>query len=177
MAFQDSKTYQNLLTAYDNELMSSASYLIYSDIARNAGYMEISNIYDVTAKNNKEHARIWLRRINEGKLPSLPEALRESIQNEFQMSSEMYQNFTTIAREEGYNDIAALFSGVANIGYYHSSQFQEILENVENDQFFCKPQDRLWICMQCGNIMSGECAPEICPVCAFPQGFYKLYKI
>ena len=177
MAFQDSKTYQNLITAYDKELMSSASYLIYSDIARNAGYIEISDIYDVIARNNKEHARIWLRRINEGKLPTLSEALRQSMQNEYEMSSVMYQNFTTVARDEGYDDIAALFSGVANIGYYHSSEFQDILGNVETNQVFCKPQERLWICMQCGNIMSGICAPEICPVCGFPQGFYKLYIV
>jgi rubrerythrin len=175
MAFQDSKTYQNLLVAYEKELLLSAKYLIYSDIARNTGYIEISNVYDTTVINNKEHARIWLRRINEGNLPSLPEVLHQSMQEELQMSSDMYQKFADTASEEGYDDIRALFSGVANIDYNHSTQFRVILENVNNDQVFCKPEARLWICMQCGNIMSGECAPIICPVCGFPQGFYRLY--
>lgn len=175
MAFQDSKTYQNLFVAYEKELQSCARYLIDSDIARMAGYIEISVLYEETARNSKEHARIWLRQINEGNLPSLSETLQQSIQNENQMSSEMYQNFSSVALEEGYDDIAALFSGVANIDYNHNSQFRLVYQNVQNNQVFCKPNTRLWICMQCGNIISGECAPLVCPVCGFPQGFYRLF--
>lgn len=175
MAFKDSKTYQNLLIAYQKELILCSKYLIYSDIARNQNYIEMSNVYDVTSQNNKEHARIWLRIINEGNLPTLSEALLQSAQEEYEISNVMYQNFGDIAREEGYNDIAALFSGVANIDYTHSAHFNQMYNDLEVNQVFCKPEKRLWICMQCGNIMSGECAPEICPVCEFPQGYYKLY--
>lgn len=175
MDFQQSRTYQNLLQAYENELLSSARYLIYEDIARNEGYIEIGNIYETTARNDKEHARIWLRRINQGTLPNTATVLQESIQVESEMAGEMYQEFARVAREEGYSDIAALFSGVANIGYNHGFQFTELYENVENNQVFCKPEPTLWICMQCGNVMSGECAPVICPVCGFPQGYYRLY--
>ncbi|BBF41716.1 rubrerythrin [Lachnospiraceae bacterium KM106-2] len=175
MDFQQSRTYQNLLQAYENELLSSARYLIYEDIARNEGYIEIGNIYETTARNDKEHARIWLRRINQGTLPNTATVLQESIQVESEMAGEMYQEFARVAREEGYSDIAALFSGVANIDYNHGFQFTELYENVENNQVFCKPEPTLWICMQCGNVMSGECAPVICPVCGFPQGYYRLY--
>lgn len=175
MDFQQSRTYQNLLQAYENELLSSARYLIYEDIARNEGYIEIGNIYETTARNHKEHARIWLRRINQGTLPNTATVLQESIQVESEMAGEMYQEFARVAREEGYSDIAALFSGVANIDYNHGFQFTELYENVENNQVFCKPEPTLWICMQCGNVMSGECAPVICPVCGFPQGYYRLY--
>lgn len=175
MDFQQSRTYQNLLQAYENERLSSARYLIYEDIARNEGYIEIGNIYETTARNDKEHARIWLRRINQGTLPNTATVLQESIQVESEMAGEMYQEFARVAREEGYSDIAALFSGVANIDYNHGFQFTELYENVENNQVFCKPEPTLWICMQCGNVMSGECAPVICPVCGFPQGYYRLY--
>jgi rubrerythrin len=176
MDFQQSRTYQNLLQAYENELLSTTKYLIYQDITRNEGYIEISNIYETVARNNKEHARIWLRTINQGTLPDTTTVLQESIQIESENASNMYQEFAAIAVEEGYPEIASLFSGVANIDYNHEFQFRTIYENVVNNQVFCKPETTLWICIQCGNVMSGECAPVICPVCKFPQGFYKLYE-
>ncbi|BCN30726.1 rubrerythrin family protein [Anaeromicropila herbilytica] len=175
MDFKQSKTYNNLLTAYEKELELSAKYLIYRDIANREGFIEIGNIYEVTSRNNKEHARIWLRRLNEGKLPTTQEALTESTADELKMASEMYQGFSTIAKEEGYDDIAALFNGVSNIDFNHSSRFEKLRTNVANNQVFCKPEETLWICMQCGNIMSGLCAPDICPVCGFPNSYYRLF--
>lgn len=174
MDFKDSKTFQNLQTAYKAELMSSTKYEIYNDIAVQYGYVEIGSIYEATARNNKEHARIWLRQINEGKLPDLTQALQDSITEETNNANTMYQEFAQIARDEGFTDIASLFSGVANIDYNHATNFQILLTNVQNNTFFCKTTPSLWVCIQCGNIMSAECAPDICPVCKFPRGFYKL---
>ena len=177
MDFIDSKTYQNLETAYKTELMCSSKYLIYGDIARQEGYIEIGNIYDITARNEKEHARIWLRRINEGSLPTTSENLQESIKTESYNASHMYQNFASVAKEEGFDDIASLFSGVANIEYNHLTNFQNQYDNLVSGKLFCNPNETLWICMQCGNILSGPCAPDICPICGFPQGFYRqLYQ-
>lgn len=175
MEFQQSRTYRNIQTAYEEELKASTRYLIYSDRVRQEGYQEIGNVYDIFAKNDKEHARIWLRRLNEGILPSTSELLLASVEEENYAGNEMYREFARIAREEGYDDIASLFNGVANIDLNHGLRLRTFYEELERGELFCKPRETLWICMQCGNIMSGICAPEICPVCGFPQGYYRLY--
>jgi len=177
MEFQQSRTYANLQNAYELELMQSAVYSIYSDIARQSGYQEIGNIFEIFQRNNKEHARIWLRRMNEGVLPGIEEALAASAQVENYMGNQLYREYANIAREEGYTELEALFSGVANIDLNHALQLERNYNNVVRNQVFCKPQPQLWICMQCGNIMNGLCAPGICPVCGFPQGFYRLYNV
>lgn len=177
MNFKDSKTYSNLKTAYERELISSGQYVIYGNIARAEGFIEIGNIYDTTARNNNEHARTWLRELREGILPDTATTLEESAVEERIMTNEMYQEFSRVAKEEGFNDIAALFSGVSNIDFNHSTNFEILHENVIRNQVFCKPEETLWICMECGNIMSGLCAPEICPICGLPQAYYKQFII
>ncbi len=176
MEFKDSRTYQNLLVAYKSELEESTRLLIYGDIARSEGFIEISRIYEVAALNDKEHARIWYRRLNDGTLPNTLETLREADDEERSSANVMYQEFAAIAREEGFDDLAALFSGVANIDFNHSYEFRIQADNIETEEVFCKPVNDLWICMQCGNIMSSLCAPAVCPVCSFPQGYYRLFR-
>ncbi|MBH1940278.1 rubrerythrin family protein [Mobilitalea sibirica] len=176
MDFQQSRTYSNLMTAYEDELMASARYEIFGEISRNEGYIEIGNVFETTARNDRQHARTWLRVMNDGVLPTTAEALEESAQAETLAGNEMYREFARVAREEGYNEIAALFNGVANIDLNHGLRFRELYEEVIRGDVFCKDRATLWICMQCGNIMSGECAPIICPVCGFPQGYYRLYS-
>lgn len=175
MDFKDSKTFANLMTAYQRELAVSAKYLIYEDIARQETLIEFANIYNTISRNNKEHARIWLRKINEGTLPETQVNLEDSIDTEKSMANNMYQEFSKIAEDEGFHDIAVLFKGVANIDYNHATTFQVELQNLLQDNVFCKPAETLWICMQCGNIMAGTCAPKICPVCGYPQGYYRLF--
>lgn len=174
MEFKDSKTYKNLQTAYKDKLTSSGKYALYGKMARQDGFLEIGNIYDVASSDDSEHARIWLRQLNQGTLPNTATTLQDSAEGELLTANETYHEFATIAKEEGYNDIASLFNGVSNIDFNHATKFQNLHQNVLENQVFCKPTTKLWICMQCGNIMSGECAPQICPVCAFPQNFYKL---
>ncbi|RDU21954.1 rubrerythrin family protein [Anaerosacchariphilus polymeriproducens] len=176
MDFQQSETYKNLLKAYEAELLTSAKFEINADIAQYETYIEIRNLFMFTANNNRQHARIWLRKMNQGNLPTTVQNLLESTRIETQMASDMYQQFAETARREGFLEIAALFSGVANIDYFHAATFSTIYENIMNEQYFCKPVNVLWICLQCGNILSGECAPLICPVCGFPQGYYKLFQ-
>lgn len=172
--FKDSRTYQNLQKSYNEELMYSGKYELFGDIARTDGYMEISVIFNIVAGQNREHARIWLRKINEGTLPSTSTNLLQASEEENNIAGNEYQDYAKIAREEGYDDIAALFAGVANINYYHASLFQQQYNNIITNQVFCKPEETLWICMKCGNIMSRVCAPEVCPVCGFPQGYYRV---
>lgn len=175
MDFRQSRTYANLQSAYEMELMQSTLYSIYGDIARQEGYREIGNIYDIFQRNNKEHARIWLRQMNEGSLPTTAEVLAASANAEKYNGNQRYREYANIAREEGYTEIEALFNGIANIDLNHALQMELNYNNLLRNQIFCKPQPTLWICMQCGNIMNGYCAPEICPVCGFPQGYYRLY--
>lgn len=176
MDFQQSQTYSNLQTAYQQELMASTKYSIYGDIARQEGYIEIGSIYNTYSLNNKEHARIWLRQIYQGALPSTEDVILDSIETENTFSNDMYREFARIALEEGYTDIASLFNGVANIDISHAAELRSFYTAIILNQVFCKPNETLWVCMQCGNIMYGECAPEICPVCGFPQGYYRVFR-
>lgn len=176
MDFQQSRTYQNLQNAYNMEAETNTRYQIYADQARLEGYIEIALIYETTARNEQEHARIWLRRLNEGILPNTEQNLQNSFDMESDLGNDLYRDYARIAREEGYYDIAALFNGVANIELNHDLRFRTLHEEMVQGELFCKPSESLWICMQCGNIMSGLCAPEICPVCSFPQGYYRLYN-
>lgn len=175
MEFQQSRTYANLQNAYERELMQSTLFSINGDIARQEGYRQIGNVFDIFQRNNKEHARIWLRRINEGNLPSTAEALASSAESEYYLGNQLYREYASVASEEGYYEIESLFNGVANIDINHGLQLQMQLNNVIRDEVFCRDQANLWICMQCGNIMSGLCAPVICPVCGFLQSYYRIY--
>lgn len=177
MEFQQSQTYTNLQNSFERELMLSALFRIYSDISRREGYQHIGNIYDILSRNNKEHARIWLQQLNQGNLPDTAQILALSSEAETFNGTQLYREYSRIAREEGYYDVEALFNGVANIDLNHALQLETQYDNVLRNTVFCKEQATLWICMQCGNIMSGECAPEICPVCEFPQGYYRLYEV
>ncbi|MBE5983828.1 rubrerythrin family protein [Lacrimispora sp. AGF001] len=176
MDFTESRTYKNLGIAFNAEAIASTRDRIFADVARQEGYIEIGNIYEINAQNNLEHARIWFRQLNQGILPNTEEALMQSRDNELNLANKLYQDFARTAREEGFLDIAALFAGIANIDYNQGTRFSGLLRNVVQKEVFCKPSEALWICMQCGNIMSGECAPLICPVCDYPQGYYRLYN-
>ncbi|MHB8129459.1 MAG: rubrerythrin family protein [Mobilitalea sp.] len=174
MTFEQSRTYGNLQNAFNGEMIASTLYELFSDKARDEGYIEIANIFDITSRNEKEHARIWQRRLNNGILPGTEQNLLRSSELEV-AAADIYRDYAQIAREEGFADIAALFNGVANIELNHDLRFRSLYDDVVREQVFCKPGETLWICMACGNILSGICAPEICPVCLFPQGYYRVY--
>jgi rubrerythrin len=174
MEFQQSKTYQNLRSAYERELMVSTLYDIFGDRATDEQYIAISNIFVDTARNEKEHARIFLRTLNNGTIPDTQQNLLSSSDFENQTNT-LYRDYANTAKEEGYTDLASLFNGIANIELFHNLRFRTQYDNVVKEQEFCKPESTLWICLQCGNIMGGQCAPLICPICGFPQGYYTIY--
>lgn len=176
MDFLQSRTYQNLSIAFQDEAVACTKDRIFADTARQEGYIEIGYIFDETSRYDKEHARIWLRQLNQGTLPNTAESLLQARDEEFNLANVKYQEYAQIARDEGFMDIAALFAGIANINYNNGTRFSRLYEDVIQNKVFCKPVETLWICMQCGNIMSGECAPLICPVCGFPQGYYRLFN-
>lgn len=174
MEFQQSKTYANVQNAYQRELMVSTLYRIFGDQAVAEGYIEISNIYETISRNEFEHARILFKRLNDGSVPPTADNLLTSSEAEVTAGT-LYREYANTAREEGYADLAALFNGLANIELNHDLRFRTLYSDVVRGEVFCKPTESLWICMECGNIMSGTCAPAICPVCGFPQGYYRIY--
>lgn len=172
MDFSESRTYRNLMSALQYELTTKALYDIYAIQAKDEQYIEIGRIYEVFSGNNLQHARIWLRLLNGGTIPSTLDNLKTSVEN---INPNLYSEYALIAREEGYEDIASLFSGVGIIDGNEDVTFDTLIKEIESDQVFCKEVETLWICLSCGNIMYGSCAPDICPVCSFPQGYYKVY--
>jgi rubrerythrin len=174
MEFQQSKTYANLQNANERELMISTLYDIFGDQAVAEQYIQISNIFRMIERNNKEHARIFLRRLNNGVIPDTQANLLSSANFETDTAA-LYRDYANTAKDENYNDIAASFNGIANISLNHDLFLRTQYDNIIRQEVFCKPQQTLWICQQCGNILAGDCAPTICPICGFPQGYYMVY--
>jgi rubrerythrin len=175
MDFQQSNTFLNVQNAYEKELIACAKYELFGKRATQEVLVEISNIFDTTSTNELFISE-RLRRIIFDGTPSTLQNLTEASDEELADSSE-YREYSRIATEEGYAEIASLFNGIANIKLNHNYTFQSVITEIQSDQLFCKPQEGLWICLGCGNIMGGLCAPEICPVCGYPQGYYELLRL
>ncbi len=174
MEFKQSQTYQNIQSMFLRKLMTATLYDIYSDRARQETYIQISNIFTSAARNEKEHARIFLRKLNNDMIPDTQTNLHDSI-NIGTETNALCRAYGATAREEGYADIASLFNGIANIELNHNLDFRTQYDDIIQQQVFCKPTQSLWICLQCGNILVGDCAPLRCPICGFPQGYYQIY--
>ena len=174
MDFKKSETYKNLEKAYDGELLAGTKYRIYSRIANKDGFRQIGNIFEETAKNEQEHAEIWLRMMNEGALPMLDEILNESQMCEKYEWTEMYRDYAETAEKEGFFDIAKLFRNVGEVERHHDFRFRQLAENLRNGAVFCKEEEEVWVCLNCGYVHFGKCAPEKCPACGYPQGYFAL---
>jgi Rubrerythrin len=173
--FEQSQTYKNVKSAFDGETRASTKYRIYATKAREDGYEQIGNIFDETAGNEREHAEIWMKLLHGGEIPSTLENLEDASSGEHYEWETMYRNYADTARKEGFPHIAELFDGVANIEYNHDRRYDKLIENIERGTVFCKREEYVWICLNCGNLIFGKCAPEICPVCGYPQGYYQLF--
>lgn len=175
MRFEESETYKNLKSAFSGETSASTKYRIYAAKAREDGYEQIGNIFDETSGNEQEHAEIWMKILHGGEVPPTLDNLKDAASGEHYESTTMYRDYAATARKEGYPEVANLFEGVAAIEHNHNQRYQKLIENIETDTVFCKPEKHVWICLNCGNLVLAECAPEICPVCQYPQGYYELY--
>lgn len=174
MAFVDSETYRNIITAYQRELVACGTYLIYERKARTDGFKQIGNIFEETANNERQHAEIWLRVMNDGEIPFTLTNLQNSTEIEIFEGTDLYIKYAETARAEGYEDIANLFDGIAAIERHHAFRYNQLADNIQNNRVFCKENRVVWICLSCGNLVWSDCAPEICPICKFPQGFYEI---
>lgn len=173
MEFKDSQTYKNLQKAYDGERMASTKYRIYADKAREDGYVDIGNTFDEAAGNEKEHGEVFLKKLNDGKVPDTLENLEEAYAGEVEEWTTLYPEFAKVAEAEGYPEIAKLFEAVGKIERHHDFHFEKLAEEIPDNGVFCKGTKTVWICMNCGNLYYGDCAPEKCLVCGYPQGYFK----
>ena len=172
MELKGSKTEKNLLAAFAGESQARNKYTYFASKAKKDGYVQIANIFEETANNEKEHAKMWYKLLNGGSIGSTIENLKEAADGENFEWTDMYSGFAKEAREEGFEDIAKLFEGVAAIEKEHEERYRKLLANIEGDLVFSKDGDVIWQCANCGHICVGKKAPEVCPVCAHPQSYF-----
>ncbi len=167
------KTEANLMTAFAGESQARNKYTYYASKAKKDGYVQIAALFEETANNEKEHAKIWFKLLHDG-MPSTVENLKDAAEGENYEWTDMYAGFAKTAREEGFEDIAKLFEGVAAIEKEHEERYRKLLKNIEGDLVFSKDGDVIWECRNCGHIVIGKKAPDICPVCAHPQSYFQV---
>lgn len=173
MELKGSKTETNLLAAFAGESQARNKYTYFASKAKKDGYVQIAKIFEETADNEKEHAKIWFKLLNGG-IGSTEENLKAAAAGENYEWTDMYATFAKEAREEGFDQIAALFEMVGEIEKEHEARYLKLLENIENGLVFSKEGDTIWKCSNCGHIVIGKNAPEICPVCAHPQSYFEV---
>ena len=173
MELKDSKTYQNLMTAFAGESQARNKYTYFASKAKKDGYEQIAAIFEETANNEKEHAKMWFKLLNGGQISSTEENLKAAADGENYEWTDMYAEFAKTAREEGFDHIAYLFEGVAKIEKEHEERYRKLLENIEGKLVFSNDGDAIWICRNCGHIHIGSDAPKVCPVCSHPQSYFE----
>ena len=167
-----SKTEQNLWIAFAGESQARNKYTYFASKAKKDGYVQIANIFEETAANEKEHAKIWFKLL-EG-IGTTAENLKAAAEGENDEWTNMYPTMAKEAREEGFDHIAYLFEEVAKIEKEHEERYRKLLANVEGGIVFSRDGDMIWQCANCGHIHVGKQAPEVCPVCAHPQSYFQL---
>ena len=174
MELKGSKTEQNLMTAFAGESQARNKYTYYASKAKKDGYEQIAAIFEETALNEKEHAKIWFKLLHDGEVPSTIENLKDAADGENYEWTDMYDGFAKTAEEEGFTKIAFLFREVGKIEKEHEERYRKLLENIEGGLVFSKDGDKIWKCRNCGHIVIGKEAPMVCPVCAHPQSYFEI---
>ncbi|MDD3919690.1 MAG: rubrerythrin family protein [Eubacteriales bacterium] len=169
------KTYANLETAFAGESKARNKYTYYASKARKDGYMQIAELFEETANNEKEHAKIWFKLLMGGEVPATPENLVDAAAGENYEWTDMYQTMAEEARQEGFDQIAELFTRVASIEKAHEARYLKLLGNIKDGLVFSRDGDRIWQCGNCGHLVIGKNAPELCPVCKHPKSFYRIH--
>ena len=167
------KTEKNLMAAFSGESEARNKYTYYASKAKKDGYVQIAKIFEETANNEKEHAKIWFKLLKDG-IGATDINLGDAAEGENYEWTEMYPTFAKEAREEGFEHIAYLFEQVALIEKEHEERYRKLLANIEGDLVFSKDNDAIWQCSNCGHIVVGKKAPEVCPVCAHPQAYFEI---
>lgn len=169
-----SKTEANLMAAFAGESQARNKYTYYASKAKKDGYVQIANIFAETAANEKEHAEIWFKLLHGGEIADTAANLKDAAEGENYEWTDMYAQFAKEAEEEGFDQIAFLFSEVAKIEKEHEERYRKLLANVEGNLVFSRDGDCIWQCSNCGHIVVGQKAPEVCPVCNHPQAYFQI---
>ena len=174
MELKGSKTEQNLMTAFAGESQARNKYTYFASVARKEGYEQIAAIFEQTANNEKEHAKMWFKAL--GELGNTAQNLLAAAEGENYEWTDMYDTFAKEAEEEGFARLAAQFKAVAAIEKTHEERYRALLNNVEMNTVFEKAGEAMWDCRNCGHIVVGKRAPEMCPVCAHPKSYFEIRK-
>ena len=169
------KTEANLQTAFAGESMARNKYTYYASKAKKDGYVQIGKLFEETANNEKEHAKIWFKLLHGGEMPDTATNLLDAAEGENYEWTDMYAGFAVTAHEEGFEEIAILFEKVAAIEKMHEERYRKLLANVEGGLVFSRDEDMMWECSNCGHVVIGKKAPELCPVCKHAKSYFMIH--
>jgi len=173
-SIKGTRTEHNLLAAFAGESQARNRYTLFADKAKEEGYEQIAAIFEETAGNEKEHAKMWFKYLEGGEIKDTPSNLKAAAEGENYEWTDMYDRMAREADEEGFKEIAAKFRMVGAIEKHHEERYRKLLENIENGLVFSRDGDCIWQCANCGHIVVGKKAPKVCPVCAHPQSFFQI---
>ena len=175
MELKGSKTEKNLQEAFAGESQARNKYTYFASKARKEGYVQIAKIFEETADNEKEHAKLWFKLLQEnGEIPTTAANLKAAAEGENYEWTDMYAGFAKTAKEEGFTDIAFLFEKVGAIEKVHEERYRKLLKNVKDGVVFSRDEDMIWECSNCGHIVIGKKAPEVCPVCKHAKSYFQI---
>ena len=174
MELKGTKTEQNLMKAFAGESQARNKYTYFASKAKKDGYEQIAAIFEETANNEKEHAKMWYKELHGGSIPSTIDNLKEAADGENYEWTDMYEEFAKTAEEEGFKALAVKFRQVAAIEKHHEERYRKLLKNINDEVVFSRDDEKIWICRNCGHIVIGKKAPGVCPVCAHPQSFFEI---
>ena len=170
--YKGTKTEQNLLAAFGGESQARNKYTYFASVAKKEGYEQIAELFQKTADNEKEHAKMWFKEL--GELSNTADNLKAAADGENYEWTDMYENFAKVAEEEGFVELAKKFRAVGEIEKHHEERYRALLKNVETKQVFEKSEVKVWECRNCGHIVVGTKAPDVCPVCDHPQSYFEV---
>jgi rubrerythrin len=174
MDLKGSKTEKNLMEAFAGESQARNKYTYFAGKAKKEGYEQIAAIFEETANNEKEHAKIWFKLLQGGDIKATTDNLKAAAEGENFEWTNMYDRMAKEAKEEGFDKISFLFSEVAKIEKEHEERYKKLLENVKDGLVFSRDGDKIWKCRNCGHIVIGKNAPDICPVCSHPKAYFEI---
>lgn len=176
MNLKGSKTEANLMAAFAGESQARNKYTYYASKAKKDGYEQMAAIFEETAGNEKEHAKMWFKILHNGEVPDTITNLKDAANGENYEWTSMYADFAKVAKEEGFDDIAKKFELVGAVEKEHEERYLKLLSNIENEEVFKKEESVVWVCRNCGHVHVGKFAPKVCPTCDHPQSYFELRK-
>ena len=174
--YAGTQTEKNLMEAFSGESQARNKYTYFASKAKKEGFEQISSLFLKTADNEKEHAKMWFKLLNDGTVPSTKENLKAAAEGENYEWTDMYERMAAEAKEEGFDRIAYLFTEVGKIEKEHEERYRKLISNINEGLVFSRDGDKIWQCRNCGHIVIGKEAPKVCPVCAHPQSYFEIKK-